>query len=268
MGTNNKQEAYWVDELGVKYTKDKTCLLQAPMGLKCYTVYHGTKIIGDNAFYISKIESIILPNGLTCIGNAAFCGCANLKEIKLPDTLTEIGEGAFCGCPFEYISIPNDITIIRQDTFYGCTSLKSINLPNNLHKIGKDAFKSCWSLNSVNIPQSIDCIEEGAFSFCKSLLSLELPSCVNTIGNGIIEGCTSLESIIVDPNNKIYKSEDSNCVIERKGNVVIAGCNKTKIPSSIEVIGHSAFKNCTNLIEIVIPQGVKTIEIDAFLGCI
>ncbi|WP_144007240.1 leucine-rich repeat protein [Prevotella sp. P5-126] len=42
------------------------------MGLKCYTVYHGTKIIGDNAFYISKIESIILPNGLTCIGNAAF----------------------------------------------------------------------------------------------------------------------------------------------------------------------------------------------------
>ena len=54
MGTNNKQEAYWVDELGVKYTKDKTCLLQAPMGLKCYTVYHGTKTIGDNAFYISK----------------------------------------------------------------------------------------------------------------------------------------------------------------------------------------------------------------------
>ncbi|OYP36717.1 hypothetical protein CIK90_09625 [Prevotella sp. P5-126] len=68
------------------------------MGLKCYTVYNGTKIIGDNAFYISKIESIISPNGLTCIGNAAFCGCANLKEIKLPDTLTEIGEGAFCGC--------------------------------------------------------------------------------------------------------------------------------------------------------------------------
>ena len=99
-------------------------------------------------------------------------------------------------------------------------------------------------------------------------MSLELPSCVNTIGNGIIEGCTSLESIIVDPNNEIYKSEDSNCVIERKGNVVIAGCNKTKIPSSIEVIGHSAFKNCTNLIEIVIPQGVKTIEIDAFYKCI
>ena len=98
-------------------------------------------------------------------------------------------------------------------------------------------------------------------------MSLELPSCVNTIGNGIIEGCTSLESIIVDPNNEIYKSEDSNCVIERKGNVVIAGCNKTKIPSSIEVIGHSAFKNCTNLIEIVIPQGVKTIEIDAFRYC-
>lgn len=38
MGTNNKQEAYWVDELGVKYTKDKTCLLQAPMGIK---VLHG-----------------------------------------------------------------------------------------------------------------------------------------------------------------------------------------------------------------------------------
>ena len=55
MGTNNKQEAYWVDELGVKYTKDKTCLLQSPMGLNCYTFYHGTKIIVNNSLYITKI---------------------------------------------------------------------------------------------------------------------------------------------------------------------------------------------------------------------
>lgn len=69
MGTKNKQEAYWVDELGVKYTKDKTCLLQAPMGLKCYTVYHGTIIIGDKAFYLSKEDYVRqLDNNIVSIG--------------------------------------------------------------------------------------------------------------------------------------------------------------------------------------------------------
>jgi hypothetical protein len=130
-----------------------------------------------------------------------------------------------------------------------------------------DAFKSCWSLTSVNIPHSCVFIGDGAFSFCKGLLSLELPSGIHTIGNGIIEGCHSLESIIVNPNNNIYASANSNCIIEKKGNILIAGCCKTKIPLSTEVIGNSAFKNCTNLIDIIIPQGVKTIEIDAFRYC-
>ena len=96
--TINDQDDVWTDRFGVKYTKDKRCLLQAPMELKKYCVHKDTKIISNKAFYISKIESIVLPKDLICIGDAAFCGCINLKEIGLSNSITEIGESAFSGC--------------------------------------------------------------------------------------------------------------------------------------------------------------------------
>ena len=50
------------------------------------------KIIPKKMFFHSKVEKVILPDGLKEIGESAFHHCESLKEINLPDGLKEIGE--------------------------------------------------------------------------------------------------------------------------------------------------------------------------------
>ena len=50
--------------------------------------------IMDRAFIYSKIETVILEEGLKSIGNCAFEGC-NLSEVVIPKTVQFLGKGAF-----------------------------------------------------------------------------------------------------------------------------------------------------------------------------
>ena len=45
-----------------------------------------------------KIRSVSISNGITAIGNYAFCTCRNLKFGYLPGSVTKIGDYAFHGC--------------------------------------------------------------------------------------------------------------------------------------------------------------------------
>lgn len=67
--------------------------------------------------------------------------------------------------------------------------------------------------------------------------------------------------------NPKYYSQD-NCVIERSTKTLVLGCNASIIPSdgSVIYIGESAF-NGSGIVEIVIPEGIKTIGILAFNSC-
>lgn len=49
--------------------------------------------------------------------------------------------------------------------------------------------------------------------------------------------------------------------------MLIMGCFKTTIPSTIMIIGNSAFSNCPNLTSIIIPKGVTSIGGYAFSDC-
>ena len=87
-----------------------------------------------------------------------------------------------------------------------------------------------------------------------------------------------MSEIIIDNDNPIFDSRD-NCVaiIRTTGNELIAGCKKTVIPNTVKGIAPSAFKGCTGLTSITIPNSVTCIggfyDIDlmdyfgAFQGC-
>ena len=74
-----------------------------------------------------KIESVVIEDGVTSIGNYAFFSCASLKNITLPNSVTSIGDGAFLSCK----------------------SLISITLPNSVTSIGVYAFSECNSLTNA-----------------------------------------------------------------------------------------------------------------------
>ena len=75
------------------------------------------------------VTHIIIPNGVTEIGEGAFRWCSSLQSIDIPNSVTAIGESAFHGCKsLQSIDIPNSVTAIGKYAFWGCTSLQSIHL--------------------------------------------------------------------------------------------------------------------------------------------
>jgi len=97
--------------------------------------------------YIEDITSVVIEDGVTCIGNYAFSGCSNLSSITIPDGVTTIGEGAFYECySLTNITLPEGVTTIGYQAFYNCSNLETISIPNSITSIGSYAFNNCDNL--------------------------------------------------------------------------------------------------------------------------
>ena len=68
--------------------------------------------------YLNTVETIIIQEGITIIGESAFACRKNLQTVSLPMTLTEIGSNAFSDC----------------------SKLLEITVPESVMKIGDNAF--------------------------------------------------------------------------------------------------------------------------------
>ena len=69
---------------------------------------------------------LIIPNGVTSIGGAAFRYCTSLISVTIPDSVTSIGSSAFYGCSaLAAVAIGNGVTSIGGGAFWGCKSLTS-----------------------------------------------------------------------------------------------------------------------------------------------
>ncbi len=103
-------------------------------------------VIGDYAFSENNhhyIESVILHDKITCIGDWAFDNCLKLKEIIVPDSVEYIGKGAFAGSGIERVVLGKNIRKIEKFTFSGCKNLKEIVVRGEIWEIGEDAFYGC-----------------------------------------------------------------------------------------------------------------------------
>lgn len=99
--------------------------------------------IGESAFYESKITSVIIPNLVTKIGEAAFSHCSSLVSVSIPSSVHAIDHRTFIGCSsLTSINIPNSVTSIGDYAFNGCSENMHVVIPNSVGRIGKCAFSS------------------------------------------------------------------------------------------------------------------------------
>ena len=205
--------------------------------VKSVIIENGITSIGDYAFCgCTSLTSVTIPNGVNSIGNYAFSDCTSLTDITIPNSVISIGNYAFSDCTsLTNITIPNSVTSIGSSAFRGCTSLTNITIPNSVTSIGRHAFWYCTSLTSIAIPDSVTSIDDSAFAHCESLASVTIPNSVKYIGDCAFDDCKSLTSVT--------------------------------IPNSVTSIGNNAFSDCTSLTDITIPDSVTSIKISAFSGC-
>ena len=186
--------------------------------------------------YVGIGGDVVIPDGVTCIGDNAFSGCSSLTSVWIPDGVTSIEKGAFYGCTgLTSIVIPDSVNTIASATrktgttyggaFEGCTGLTSMTLGKNVTSIGRYAFKDCTNLTNLHIRTSY----YKGFRGKQYLTNVTLADTVERIGQGAFSGCTNLKSIV--------------------------------IPNSVSRIDSEAFQNCSQLTSIIIPDTVNSFGI-------
>lgn len=87
------------------------------------------------------VTELVIPEGVTKIGNYAFYNCHNLSSLTLPNGLVSIGEFAFCETSSltGALAIPYGCRSIGKMAFYHCLAT-SLSLPATLASIGQSAF--------------------------------------------------------------------------------------------------------------------------------
>ena len=193
-----------------------------------------------------------IPRGVISIGEGAFEHIKKVTSVVIPDTVTSIGKGAFYECgKLKKITVADSLTSLGESAFFGCIALTGVTIPNGVKKIGRWAFFGCSGLTSIAIPESVASIGAGAFAF----------------GSKLAPGVSGeAASFSVSKDNPVYYSEN-NCIIHRKSKALIAGCNASVIPDGVTSIEEDAFSGCSGLSSIAIPDSVTTIGENAFKGC-
>ena len=203
----------------------------------CFTV----NVSGENSETRTVIDgysctgSVVIPSGVTSIGNSAFQGAAGLTDITIPSSVTSIGDSAFQGTTsLASISLPNSVTSIGSNAFQDATALTSITIPNGVTEIADWTFFRATSLTFVGIPSTVTSIGSRAFRGATALASITIPNSVTSIGTSAFEDASALTGII--------------------------------IPNGVTEIGAYTFYRATSLTHAEIPSSVTSIGIHAFLG--
>lgn len=213
--------------------------------------------LGEN-IYNAKLNSIILPNSITSIGDSAFYKCINLKGVlTIPNLVISIGNSAFNRCTnlSGTLVLPNSVTTLGEYAFSQCQSLTGLTLSESLASISRCAFDGDWLLQGhLTIPASVTFIDDYAFFYC-SFTGVTIPNSVTSIGTGAFGKCKMLSETIIIPSSVTAIRDNTFAVCARLTNIIL--------PNSLTSIGNNAFA-MSGLMSITLPDSLISVGNGAF----
>ena len=252
----------------------------------------GIKSIGNSCFaniaaagleqsygyaYCPNIVHVIIPEGVTSIGDGAFYCCFNIEDISLPSTLVSIGGDAFYSQAGQMYSMATvsfenctSLESIGTSAFYGCYGIEEIDLPASVKHIGEDVF--------TETKASLTFMEEAAAKgqqnvfkivgdnvllwtyVSKDATAITIPDGVKYLAGG---ACIGWDGAIVYDD---YENSASNELIKVR-NRISNNITSVKIPSSVVFIGNKAFFRLSKITSVTIPDSVVRIGSEAFAWC-
>ena len=204
----------------------------------------------------TEITELIIPNSVTSIGNFTFSGCSGLTSVTIPNSVTSIGRYAFYNCSgLTSVTIGNSVTSIGNGAFWGCSGLTSVTIPNSVTSIGSDAFSGCSGLTSFTLGNSVTSIGENAFHGWKSLKVFNITN--------LKEWCK------MDYAYSDYDNSELDTPFDYAPHLFVNGeeVKDLVIPDGITHIGINAFSGCSGITSVTIPNSVTSIGELAFRNC-
>ena len=121
----------------IKYRAFRDC-----SSLRSITLPSNLTNLDEDCFYLSGLDSVIIPNNVEEIGGSAFGWCGNLKYVSFPPSLKKINRFAFERCALDSVSLPG-LVFIGDNAFANNSNLKELRVPSTLEKIEESAFTGC-----------------------------------------------------------------------------------------------------------------------------
>ena len=199
--------------------------------------------LGQSKADREKINTIVLPNGLTRIGDNAFLQ-ASVTNVEIPDTVISIGTNAFWNCNTIQTTLPASVQELGATAFYG-TFVVNVDA-NSPYFCSEEGGKILYNKDKTTLYQvSQDCT--GNFT---------IPSTVTTINDFAMNGCAKVTGELAIP--------DSVQTIGRSA-FESPGFTSLTLGNSVKEIGVSAFYKCDKMTgNLIIPTSVTTIGENAF----
>lgn len=207
------------------------------------------------------LSEIYLPETISYIGDYTFARCSNLRYINLPETVRYLGTNLLSQCAsLSYIKFPDQLDVI-QNVCCNNTNLISVLFPKVNKFLGAGTFGSCENLVSVDIAEGNTRLSDGMFVACTGLTYVNLPDTIEYIGVSFAGNIPFLQNIIENQNG-IYTTESGTKYLLKAQNVAT-----TFDLEPYSAIAGQAFRDCTTLKNIIIPDNIKNITTGTFSGC-
>ena len=196
-----------------------------------YTVSEGKATITSLSVAMTSTTTLVIPayiNGfpVVAIGESAFSGNTFIRTLILCNGIHTIGTSAFSGCnSITHLELPKSLVTIGNSAFENCSTLTEVLIPENVTSIGGFAFSDCSGLTSVAW-NAENCTSAGSYNY------------------PIFNGCTKLATATF---GEKVKNIPSYAFFD------CSWLTSVTIPSSVTMIGFSAFENCTRLMSITLP---------------
>lgn len=228
-----------------------------------------------------------VPDGVTKIGESAFCGTMYMSGIQLPESLEEIRSMAFLGCQNLYsVAIPDNVVQIGRLAFAEDRQLRSVTFgeDSKLPRISYESFAFC-GLYSFRVPANVSTMAQGAFIGCDDLTSFTFAgnSKLESISAYMFDGCTKLQTVTFEQGSaltsiqahgfqgmtKLTTLDLGGASLTNIDNYAFLDCESLQsltLPDTLTNIGRFAFYNCASLSELTIPALTEHIGSYAFYG--
>lgn len=138
------------------------------------------------------VSELIIPEGVTSIGNYAFCG-TSFRSVTIPDSVASIGHAAFSGSAIERLVL--NAALIDDSAFSNCTSLTSVTFKDGVHYINDSAFENCTALSSVTFGNGLLSVGDEAFRHT-AVKNITLPASLRSIESTAFYSCESLTDVV------------------------------------------------------------------------